>query len=681
LLADGDNLNGVNDENNCRFITPLVRGHNARVEFWPKDIGVLNGWIDFNGDGDWDDSFEHCIQDLAVRNSGHPDTAIFKVPVSTIDGYSYARFRISQDAGISYTGLAVFGSVEDYRVLLGRAALCERDSLALVALYRSTNGDSWANHRNWLSGPLYTWYGVELDGCRVRALRLPKNNLTGVLPREIGDLDAMETLDLSTVTFADTFPNTISGNLPAELGQCRAMQVLNLANNRFSGSIPAALGNLSQLLILRLQGNELTGEIPAELGHLSRLQELSLNRNMLEGEIPIALCSLSNLQEMYLSNNQLSGTIPDEIGRLSNLRLLILGSNHLRGPIPASLYMLTHLTHLGLYDNELEGALSADIGHITNLTALVLYENRFDGELPDALFTLSHLQQLRLNSNRFNGVISSAISSLGELQHLNLEENSFSGAVPDEIAGLNTLESISLHYNSFTHFPDVSSLPALAALQLQNNRLTFADIEPNMHVATRYFSYSPQDSLGIERDTTLSVGMPFELHVVVDGTANAYQWQRNGVDVAGANTATLRIPAVAAEHIGSYTCRITNSIAVELTLYTRPIHLLISGITAVPEPSTLQPNCYRLEQNHPNPFNPETLIEYQLPQSCPVWLGVFNLQGQCVRKLVSEQQAAGVKHIVWDARSDDGKKLSSGIYIYRLEAGEYRAYRKMVLLQ
>ncbi len=681
LLADGDNLNGVNDENHYRFITPLVRGHNARIEYWPKDTSILNGWIDFNRDGDWDDPFEHCINDLAVSNSGHPDTAVFKVPLSTVEGYSYARLRMSENSGISYTGMAVFGTVEDYRILLGSMSLCARDSLALVALYNSTNGASWHNRSNWLSGPLSAWYGVELDGCRVKALRLPKNGLTGVLAPEIGHLDAMEILDLSTVTFADSFPNQISGALPAELEQCSALVDMNLSNNRFSGSIPAALGNLSRLEIMQLSGNELTGAIPAELGNLNSLQHLALNRNALEGEIPVALCSLVNLRELYLSDNQLTGTIPIEIGNLSNIRMLVFGRNHLHGTIPAGLYTLTNLTHLGLYNNEFTGTLAPEIGNLVNLFMLHLYENQFEGELPEELYTLLRLRQLRLHGNRFNGVISPAIGSLNQLQFLTLDENNFSGALPDEMADLEHIELISVYENHFTHFPDVSSLPALESLLLQNNRLTFGDIEPNMSVAAHTFTYSPQDSLGSERDTTLIVGARFQLHVDVDGTANAYQWQRNGADLPGATDATLLIPAVSAADIGSYICRITNSIAVDLTLYTRPIHLFIDGYTAAPELSSRQPDCFRLEQNYPNPFNPETLIEYQLPQSTHVWLAVYNLQGQCVRLLVNNVEDSGVKRVIWNARGDDGKKLSSGIYMYRLEAGDYSAVRKMVLLQ
>ncbi len=678
--ALGDDRSGRDDEDGVEFLNDWSAGETAEVAVTCSAGGMLKAWVDFNQDKDWDDKGEMVLdtQVAAGKNTLH-----IIIPQDAKKDSTFARFRYSLQPIQGPGGLAMDGEVEDYRVFV-RASyfdFCERDSLALVALYRSTNGDSWANRRNWLSGPLSTWYGVELDGCRVRAIRLPKNNLTGILPREIGDLDAMELLDLSTVTFADTFPNTISGNLPAELGACRAMQELDLSNNRFSGSIPATLGNLSQLAILKLQGNELTGAVPAELGRLSRLQNLSLNRNALAGEIPAALCGLADLRELYLSDNQLTGTIPDDIGRLSNLRLLVLGRNHLSGRLPASLYTLTNLTHLGLYDNGFEGALSAEIGRLVNLISLIVYENRFEGELPAELYTLTHLQQLRLNNNQFSGRILPAISSLHQLLYLNLENNQFSGSVPNDISRLVNLETISLHNNHFTYFPDISSLPALETLRLENNRLTFGDIEPNMSAAGHYYSYAPQDSLGIERDTTLTAGTPFELRHWVDGTGNAYQWQRNGVDVAGANTTTLHIAAVAAEHIGSYICRITNSIAVDLTLYTRPVHVFVSGVTVVPDPSSQQPDCFRLEQNHPNPFNPETQIEYQLPQSSPVRLGVYNLQGQCVRMLVNEIQDAGIKHVVWDARSDDGKKLSSGIYIYRLEAADYRAFKKMVLLQ
>ena len=64
----------------------------------------------------------------------------------------------------------------------------ELDSLALVALYNSTNGSSWTDNNNWLTGPVYTWTRVEVFGGFVSSIKLFSNNLKGSLPSEIGNL-------------------------------------------------------------------------------------------------------------------------------------------------------------------------------------------------------------------------------------------------------------------------------------------------------------------------------------------------------------------------------------------------------------------------------------------------------------------------------------------------------------
>ena len=85
---------------------------------------------------------------------------------------------------------------------------------------------------------------------------------------------------------------------------------------------------------------------------------------------------------------------------------------------------------------------------------------------------------------------------------------------------------------------------------------------------------------------------------------------------------------------------------------------------------------YRLEQNFPNPFNPTATIEYTLPQSEDVSLIVYNLIGQEVAMLVSENQQSGSYSVTWNASN-----FSSGIYFYRLQAGDFVQTRKMVLLK
>ena len=93
------------------------------------------------------------------------------------------------------------------------------------------------------------------------------------------------------------------------------------------------------------------------------------------------------------------------------------------------------------------------------------------------------------------------------------------------------------------------------------------------------------------------------------------------------------------------------------------------------------PYSFNLEQNYPNPFNPTTTIKYDLPKAGDVVLRIYNVIGQEVATLVNEIQTVGAKSIVWDGRDSFGKQVSSGVYIYRLETGDFVQSRKMVLLK
>jgi hypothetical protein len=94
-----------------------------------------------------------------------------------------------------------------------------------------------------------------------------------------------------------------------------------------------------------------------------------------------------------------------------------------------------------------------------------------------------------------------------------------------------------------------------------------------------------------------------------------------------------------------------------------------------------RPEVYALGDNYPNPFNPETTIKYQLPDAVDVRLDIYNVVGQVVRTLVADNQIAGRYIVQWDATDDSGQDLSSGIYFYRLQAGEFQEVSKMLLLK
>lgn len=91
------------------------------------------------------------------------------------------------------------------------------------------------------------------------------------------------------------------------------------------------------------------------------------------------------------------------------------------------------------------------------------------------------------------------------------------------------------------------------------------------------------------------------------------------------------------------------------------------------------PSRFALEQNFPNPFNPETRISYQLPRQENTVLKIFNVNGQELRTLVNETQRAGSYSVMWDGKNARGLAVASGIYFYRLSAGTFAETRKMVL--
>jgi hypothetical protein len=95
----------------------------------------------------------------------------------------------------------------------------------------------------------------------------------------------------------------------------------------------------------------------------------------------------------------------------------------------------------------------------------------------------------------------------------------------------------------------------------------------------------------------------------------------------------------------------------------------------------LLPTSFAISGNYPNPFNPTTSIDYQLPQTADVKLEIYNVLGQKVRTLVNAKMAAGRYQAVWDARNDLGVPVGSGVYIYRFQAGDYKSVQKMVLLK
>ena len=104
--------------------------------------------------------------------------------------------------------------------------------------------------------------------------------------------------------------------------------------------------------------------------------------------------------------------------------------------------------------------------------------------------------------------------------------------------------------------------------------------------------------------------------------------------------------------------------------------------TAVEERRSAEvPLAFSLHQNYPNPFNPETTISYDVAKPGTVCLSVYALTGQLVRTLVEDERSAGSYSVLWDGRDGAGRDVGSGVYLCRMEAGDYHAARKLVFVQ
>jgi hypothetical protein len=99
-------------------------------------------------------------------------------------------------------------------------------------------------------------------------------------------------------------------------------------------------------------------------------------------------------------------------------------------------------------------------------------------------------------------------------------------------------------------------------------------------------------------------------------------------------------------------------------------------VTAIEETEYRIPRVFALEQNYPNPFNPSTKIEYSLPKPETVKIEVYNIIGQKIQTLLNKPMPAGYHEVEFN-----GQSLSSGIYLYRIEAGSWQDVKKMVLLK
>ncbi|KAJ6376360.1 hypothetical protein OIU76_025489 [Salix suchowensis] len=311
------------------------------------------------------------------------------------------------------------------------------DSLALKEFAGNlTNGSiitSWSSKSDCCQ-----WDGVvcgsNINGSvhrRVTMLILSKKGLQGLIPRSLGYLDQLKSLDLSC--------NHLQGGLPSELSSLKWMEVLDLSHNLLSGPVSGVLSGLISIQSLNISSN-LFKEDMFELGGYPNLVVFNISNNSFSGPVTSQICSSSKgIQILDLSMNHLVGNLAGLYNCSKSLQQLHLGSNSLSGSLPDFIYSTLALQHFSISNNNFSGRLSKELSKLSSLKTLLILISReclvfvhlilpqitFSGPLPNSLSDCRGLETLSLAKNELTGKIPESFAKLSSLLFLSLSNNSF----------------------------------------------------------------------------------------------------------------------------------------------------------------------------------------------------------------------------------------------------------------
>ncbi len=222
-------------------------------------------------------------------------------------------------------------------------------------------------------------------------------------------------------------------------------------------------------------------------------------------------------------------------------------------------------------------------------------------------------------------------------------------------------------------------LSALLKVELNNLATPVKGIQFNIVDEVDYLTIESVQGVGRGADFTF-VGNE------VNGQSLILGVDLNGQEIPAGSGTVLEIQFLiaAGAPLGDLSLSITDLIVATqggLPLPSNGEDYVFSLTTSVDEDAEL-PTAFELKQNYPNPFNPTTTISYSVPEASEVHVGIFNLLGQEIRSLSKGEHQPGVYSAMWDGLNQNGVRVESGVYIYRMSSSAgFSATKKLVMLK